>query len=186
MYIIIKIVVSDNKGELAVRNQNTRQLASGGLMAALVVIGTMVIQIPTPTRGYIHIGDSMVYLCGIFLGPWVGGLAAAIGSLLADVFSGYGIYAPATFLIKGIDALAVGYCYKMIAFKDSTVIKKNIAFIVAFLIGGTIMVLGYLAYETLLYGFPIAVLGIVGNITQAVGGGVLALPLVLVLERVKI
>ncbi|PKM90587.1 MAG: ECF transporter S component [Firmicutes bacterium HGW-Firmicutes-12] len=186
MYIIIKINASSNKGELSLAKYNTKQLASGGLMAALVIIGTMIVQVPTPTKGYIHIGDSMVYLCGILLGPWAGGMAAAVGSGFADMFSGYGIYAPATFFIKGIDALAVGYCYKMIVFKDSTVIKKSIAFIVAFLIGGTIMVLGYLAYETFLYGFPIAVLGIVGNITQAVGGGVLALPLVLVLERVKI
>jgi uncharacterized membrane protein len=72
----------------------TKQLAIAGLMAALTMIGTMIIQIPTPTKGYLHLGDSLVYLSGILLGPLVGALAAGIGSTLADVFSGHGIYAP--------------------------------------------------------------------------------------------
>jgi len=162
---------------------NTKQLAGGGLMAALVIVGTMLIQIPTPTKGYIHIGDSMVYLCGLLLGPWAGGLAAATGSLLADVFSGYGIYAPATFVIKGLDALIVAYIYKFIISGKNTIFMKSFAFIAAVLAGGIIMVSGYLAYETFLYGFAVAVLSIPANITQALGGAILALPLFLILNR---
>lgn len=162
---------------------NTKQLAGGGLMAALVIVGTMLIQIPTPTKGYIHIGDSMVYLCGLLLGPWAGGLAAAIGSLLADVFSGYGIYAPATFVIKGVDAFIVALLYEFIVSGKNTVYMKSLAFIAAVLVGGFVMVSGYLAYETFLYGFAVAILSIPANITQALGGAVLALPLFLILNR---
>lgn len=163
---------------------NTKQLAGGGLMAALVIVGTMLIQIPTPTKGYIHIGDSMVYLCGLLLGPFAGGLAAAAGSLLADVFSGYGIYAPATFIIKGLDALIVAYVYKTLVSDNKAILLKKVpGFIAAVFAGGTIMVLGYLAYETFLYGFAVALLGVPANITQALGGAVIALPLFLVLVR---
>lgn len=163
---------------------NTKQLAGGGLMAALVIVGTMLIQIPTPTKGYIHIGDSMVYLCGLLLGPFAGGLAAAAGSLLADLFSGYGIYAPTTFIIKGLDALIVAFVYKaLVSDNRANLVKKVPGFIAAVFAGGTIMVLGYLAYETFLYGFAVALLGIPANITQALGGAVIALPLFLVLVR---
>lgn len=162
---------------------STKQLAGGGLMAALVIVGTILIQIPTPTKGYIHIGDSMVYLCGLLLGPWAGGLAAAIGSLLADVFSGYGIYAPATFVIKGADAFSVAILYKFIVSGKNTVYMRSLAFIAAVFAGGFIMVSGYLAYETFLYGFAVAVLSIPANITQALGGAILALPLFLILGR---
>jgi len=98
----------------------TKQLAVSGLMAALVMVGTMLVQVPTPTKGYIHIGDSMVYLCGIILGPFTGGLAAGVGSLLADVSTGYGIYAPATFVIKALDAAAVGCFYNLLTAGSST------------------------------------------------------------------
>ena len=58
---------------------NIKQLTISGLMAALVLVGTMLIQVPTPTKGYIHIGDSMVYLSGVLLGPIAGSIAAALG-----------------------------------------------------------------------------------------------------------
>lgn len=164
----------------------TKQLALSGLMAALVMVGTMLIQVPTPTKGYIHIGDSMVYLSGILLGPAAGGLAAALGSLLADVASGYGIYAPATFVIKGLDALIVGYCYHLVARDSGALTRKTLGYVLGVALGGAIMVGGYLAYETLLYGFATAVLGIVGNITQAVGGGILAFPVLAALEKMNV
>lgn len=163
-----------------------KRLTGAGIMTALVVVGTMLIQVPTLTKGYIHIGDSMVYLSGIMLGPLAGSLAAALGSLLADVLSGYGIYAPATFVIKGLDALVVGYIYHRLITEHDPVVKKIISFSVAVILGGSIMVTGYLAYETFLYGFATAVLGVAANITQAVGGGVLAAPLLLALNKLRL
>ncbi|MCR4442681.1 MAG: ECF transporter S component [Peptococcaceae bacterium] len=164
---------------------DSKQLAGAGLMAALVMVGTMLVQVPTPTKGYIHVGDSMVYLSGILLGPAAGALASAVGSLLADVFSGYGIYAPATFFIKGLDALAAGLCYRLLVSSESLCSRKLLAFGAAVLAGGAVMVSGYLAYETFLYGFGTAVLGVPANITQAAGGGILAAPLLLALDRMK-
>lgn len=163
----------------------TKQLAISGLMAALIMIGTMIIQIPTPTKGYLHLGDSFVYLSGILLGPISGALAAGIGSTLADVFSGYGIYAPATLIIKSLDALVAGSCYNALTPKTNSLSKKTASFILAIVLGGSIMVSGYLAYETFLYGFPTALLGVPLNITQAAGGGILALPLMLTLKKLN-
>ncbi|QEK12381.1 ECF transporter S component [Crassaminicella thermophila] len=165
---------------------NVKQLTISGLMAALVLVGTMLIQVPTPTKGYIHIGDSMVYLSGVLLGPVAGSLAAAMGSMLADVFSGYGIYAPATFVIKGLDAFIVAYIYNRLVKSDTSSVKKIVFFACSVLAGGGVMVVGYLAYESVLYGFNTAILGVLGNITQAVGGAILAAPLVIALEKINL
>lgn len=161
----------------------TKQLAAAGFMAALVMVGTLIIQVPTPAKGYIHIGDSLVYLSGILLGPVMGSLAAAIGSALADLTSGYAIYAPATFLIKGIDALVTGYCYYALTQKNTSLLINAIASVIGMVLGGSIMVVGYLGYETILYGFATAVLSMAANTIQAAGGGLLALPLILTLKK---
>ena len=68
--------------------KSTKKLVIGALMAALTCIATMIIKIPTPTLGYIHLGDGLVLLCGIVLGPLGGALSAGIGSMFADIFSG--------------------------------------------------------------------------------------------------
>ncbi len=52
----------------------------------------------------------MVYASALLLGPTLGALAGGIGSSLSDVLSGFATtYAPGTLIIKGIEALIVGY-----------------------------------------------------------------------------
>ena len=63
--------------------KNIRKLVLAALLAALTAVATMIIRIPTPTQGYIHLGDGMVLICGILLGPGLGALAAGIGSMMA-------------------------------------------------------------------------------------------------------
>lgn len=155
-------------------------------MTALVVVGTMAVRIPTPTKGYIHIGDSVVYFCGIVLGPLYGAVAAGLGSFLADVLAGYVVYAPATFIIKFFDAMITGLIYLHITKNNPVGLIKPVAFSLAVFFGGLVMVSGYLAFESILYGFPTAVLGVVPNIIQAVGGGILLAPILFILERHKI
>ena len=65
--------------------KNIRKLVLAALLAALTAVATMIIRIPTPTQGYIHLGDGMVLICGILLGPGLGALAAGIGSMMADL-----------------------------------------------------------------------------------------------------
>ena len=69
--------------------KKTKKMILTALMAAFTCIATMIIKIPTPTLGYIHLGDGLVLLCGFMLGPAPGALAAGTGSMFADIFSGY-------------------------------------------------------------------------------------------------
>lgn len=72
-------------------------------MVALIFVLTFAIKVPVPfTRGYIHLGDSMIFIAAILFGWRVGALAGGLGSALADVVGGYAFWAIPTFIIKGI------------------------------------------------------------------------------------
>lgn len=160
----------------------TEKVVLIGLLAALVAIGTLLIQIPIP-KGYIHVGDSLVYISGILLGPLYGAFAAGIGSMIADVLSGYTIYAPATLVIKALDAYLVGWIFRAFYKNGLQFAKMTGGYVVAFLAGGTIMISGYLIYEIVLYGMAQAVAGVPYNFTQAIGGGIVGYPLLIALKK---
>ena len=94
------------------KNKNLIKLVFTGLMAALVCVSTAVLVIPLPTGGFANLGDCFVIIAGYMLGPVYGALAAGIGAGLSDLFLGYGIYAPATFVIKAIMAIVVFFITK--------------------------------------------------------------------------
>jgi uncharacterized membrane protein len=167
-------------------NKNIKKWILASLFAAMVTVGTLVIQVPTPTKGYIHIGDTLVYLSGILLGNVFGFLAAALGSFLADFISGYLIYAVPTFMIKGLDALAVGLIYRTLSKNTDKMSIKIVHFAVAISVGTIIMVGGYYIFESALYGYKAALLGVLPNIVQGIGGGALALPILMALEKTGI
>ena len=71
-------------------DKKVQKLVVSALMAALTYVATMVVRIPSPMNGYVNLGDCFVLLSGWLLGPWYGGAAAGIGSMLTDLLSGYG------------------------------------------------------------------------------------------------
>ena len=90
-------------------NKDIKKYVLTGLMTALIFAFTFVFHIPVPyTSGYIHLGDSMIYISVIVLGPFFGAFASGVGSMLADLLSGYAQYALPTLIIKSIMALIMG------------------------------------------------------------------------------
>lgn len=91
-------------------NKNTRQLVLAAIFAAMIFAATFWVKIPMPaTQGYVHIGDGIVFLSGIALGPVYAAAASGIGGLLSDVIGGYALWSPWTFVIKALAALCVYY-----------------------------------------------------------------------------
>ncbi len=92
----------------------TKKYVLTGLMTALVFILTFgPIKIPVPyTTGYIHLGDSMIYLSVLLLGPFLGAFASGVGSMLADLAGGYIHFALPTLVIKALMALIMGFILK--------------------------------------------------------------------------
>ena len=80
---------------------------------------TLVIQVPSPMNGYVNLGDCGVLLSAWILGPWYGGAAAGIGSMLADIFSGYAHYAPGTLAIKLSMAVLAGLAHQKLPHKPT-------------------------------------------------------------------
>ena len=135
--------------ETAKTFQRTRMVVMAAAFAALACVATMVVKVPSPTGGYMNLGDTVVLLGGYLLGPAWGALAGSIGPALADVLLGSPIYAPATLVIKaGMAALAA--CGIM---------------------GELPMVVGYWLYDALLLGSAAgAAAGIPSNLVQAAFG----------------
>ncbi|NLL68312.1 MAG: ECF transporter S component [Clostridiaceae bacterium] len=90
-------------------SKNNRKFILTGLMTAFVFVLTYIFHIPVPyTSGYIHLGDSMIYISVMVLGPFFGALASGVGSMLADLFAGYAQFALPTLIIKSLMALIMG------------------------------------------------------------------------------
>jgi len=141
------------------------------MLAALACVATMVIKIPSPLSGYLNLGDCIVLLSGWLMPPLYGFMAAAAGSALADVLSGFIIYAPATFLIKGSMALTACYGHKLLSKKTSGPVSHVISGIAAELF----MILGYFIFEGILYGFAASAVNISMNAVQGAAGLVLGI-----------
>ena len=155
----------------------TKKLVISALMAALICVATWLIKLPMP-MGYIHVGDAPVILAAFLLSPGYGFLAAGLGSCLADLFAGYAVYAPVTFVIKGCMILAVHGILQL----WKTPKKPLTAQITAGVLAETLMVLGYYIFEGFLYGFGVALSAIPFNAVQGVAGLALGLLLVRVLK----
>lgn len=144
-----------------------------GIMTALATIMTIVIQIPYPgTSGYFNFGDTMVMLGGLLLGPVGGFVAGGFGSALADVATGYTFYAPITFIVKGLEGMAVGY----LGSKARDNVKVNGRDILAVIVGSIIMLTGYFIAQVLLFDIVVAIGELVTiNLAQVAIGAVVTL-----------
>lgn len=162
----------------------SKQLALTAMFAALCFIGTIVIVIPMPF-GFFNLGDVFVLLAGWCLGPLYGGVAAAVGSSLADIVAGFPLYAPATFFIKGLDAIVAYLVWlllkKVIRNDKLDVLPRAISA----LAGECVMAIGYFSYECLLYGVSGALAAVLGNVMQGLFGAVLGVALILCLVSIK-
>ena len=93
------------KNQKAKFGVNTRLIALSAVFAAMTFAMTAFVHIPT-AKGYIHIGDAVIFIAASLLPKPYAMASAAIGASLSDALSGYWIWIPATFVIKALTALA--------------------------------------------------------------------------------
>ena len=154
-----------------------KKLVVSALLASFVCVATMIIQIPNGIGGYFNLGDCIVLLCGWLLGPVYGALAAGIGSMLADVFSAYVVYAPATFVIKALMAVVAHFTLK----------KGTVRVIISGLLAEIVMLLGYFIFEgAFLYNFGTAAAALVANSLQGIAGVISAVLLKEFIDRKRL
>ena len=146
-------------------NEKLVNTVYAGLFAALTALLTAVLHIPVG-NGYVHCGDAVIYLAAAMLPlPYAAG-AAAVGGALADVLSGYAVYALPTFIIKAMLAAVFS------AVGGTQMLEKRR--ILAMILCGLVSVTGYWLTAVILYGGWAAqfIETVPGNCMQAIASGI--------------
>lgn len=170
------------------KSKHLLQFVVAALFAALCCVATLVMQIPTPTGGFVNLGDTIILLSAFVLSPVYALLSAGVGSLLADILAGYAQYAPATFVIKALMALSACLVFSATAKISST--KKWVSPLFTILAGicaETIMIGGYFLFESFILSYGLgAVASVLPNAIQGVAGMVGGTLLCEIISRTKI
>ena len=158
---------------------NTHEVTKLSILIALTVIMTMVVSIPiVGGNGYVNLGDMVIFLAALMLGKKSAFLVGGLGSFLADLLLGFGIYAPASFVIKGLEGFIAGY-----------LIEKKLSGrypILATIVAGLWMAFGYYIFEIFLYGSKGALASVPANLAQGVLGALASIILYTALKRTKL
>ncbi len=140
----------------------TKYLTLTSLLAACITVMTAYIcHIPVGTNGgYIHLGDTFIYIAAVLLPRPYALAAAAIGGGLADLMTAPA-WAPATIIIKML--LTLGFTSKSAKIIS---IRNIIATVLAY----PITCLGYAFAEMVLFGSEAAFwVSVSGNLVQVTG-----------------
>lgn len=159
--------------------QRVLMLVLTALFAAFACAATMVLVVPSPTGGYMNLGDAVVLTGAFLLGPVYGAIAGGVGPALADLLAGYASYVPATLVIKAVMGLLAGVLYRAIGKK-----WNGVGLLVCAVVGEVPMVIGYWLYDGfLMKSLTGAAVGIPSNLTQAAFGIAVSVALTAALRR---
>lgn len=178
------------------RNLSTKVLVLTALMISLVFLAGSVIKVPSLGGGFIHIGDSMVFVSVVVLGKRRGAIASALGMFLVDIAGGYYMWTPFTFIIKGVMAYITGVFIEKVDKENKGIKEFKFKYVIAFILGGVFMIIGYFLAGTVLAAFLTEKVGVIqglayaakdifGNIIQVLTGSIIAIPLVGIIISAK-
>ena len=139
-------------------SSTAKTLTLTGIFTALIFVFTAFVHIPSFT-GYVHIGDSFLFLAASVLPHSCALYAGAAGAALADCLTGFAAWAPGSLIIKGVTVL-------FFTREESTFLcRRNL---LALIPAAVLCIVGYYLYEAFLFGnFAAPVYGMIGNLGQA-------------------
>ena len=154
-----------------------RRLCQCAIFAAVIYVFTAYLHLPS-FNGYTHIGDGFLYLAASLLPTGYAAAAGAVGAGLADLLSGYSIWAPATLVIKALTA-----CF-FTSRAPSFLCRRNLW---ALLPAAALCGAGYYLYECAITGnFAAPAAGIPGYLIQSALSSLVYLALGRALDRAGI
>lgn len=173
--VINKDTIEHKKaGDVKVKN-----LTTAGIMAALITIMTAYIcHIPVGVNGgYVHFGDSLIYLAAVLLPRPYALAAAAIGGGLADLLTAP-MWAPATIVIKML--ITIPFTNKS---KKIVTPRNVIATVLAYFISGVGYFLAeYVIFET----WSVFLVSMSQSFIQSTGSAVFFIIFGLALDRAHV
>lgn len=144
-------------------SKRTKKLVTAAMFASMILVATSFARIPIGINsGYIHLGDSLIFLAATMLPLPYAMCAAAVGGSLADILAGAAVWAPATFIIKALNVIP----FYFIGAKSEKLTGKHMVIAPT---SGLITIFGYFLAESLMYSPQSAVVSMPFNIVQAVG-----------------
>ncbi len=150
--------------------KNLLKITYTAIFTTLILLATSVIKFSTGLgEGYIHFGDSFIYLTACVLPFPYCLIAGALGGGLADILSGYAIWSIPTMLIKMMNAIPFALICKKL--KANKILSKQT--ILMTIVSGIITIIGYFVTECVLYSVASATLSLLGNTIQAVASGII-------------
>jgi len=152
-----------------------RILAVTAVMTAIVFALTQIKLLPTPDGGYVHLGDAGIFFSAFAFGPWIGAAIGGLGTALADITSGYAQWAIFSFLIHGAQGYAVGWLSKRFPGIGGLVLGA--------IVGGIIVVAGYLPAGMILASPAQALASLPWNVVQVTVGGIVGIPLFIAVRQ---
>ena len=166
------------------QNTKIRYLAITAVFAALITIMTAyVFHIPVPIAGgYIHLGDSIIYLVACLLPLPYCLIAGALGGALADIVSGFAIWSIPTMIIKMLNVLPFALICKR--YKSNKILSKQTTLMT--IVSGIVTILGYFIAECILYSVASATLSLIGNTIQAVASGIIFIVIAKSLDKINL
>ncbi|MGN0288223.1 MAG: TIGR04002 family protein [Lachnospiraceae bacterium] len=156
-----------------------RYMTTAGIMAALITLMTAYIcHVPVGANGgYVHFGDSLIYLAAVLLPRPYALAAAAIGGGLADLLTAP-MWAPATIIIKML--ITIPFINK----SRKIITPRNIiATIIAYFISG----IGYFIAEYILFGsWAVFLVSMSQSLVQSGGSAIFFVIFGLALDKVQV
>ncbi len=147
-------------------------VALSAMVGAAVTVATMVISIPVGI-GYLNFGEVLIYTAAFLFGGTVAGLSGGVGAAAADVILGFPMYAPITFVAKGVEGFVVGRL-------AGTSLQSKALAVAA---GAPVMIVAYVLARAVFEGIPAAIFQELPiDILQALVGFAIAVPLSAALE----
>lgn len=101
----------ESSRSISTSSEKTKDLIITSLLISLVFVATFFINIRLPIAangGLVHLGSAMLFIIAILFGPKKGALAGAFGMALFDILSGWTLWAPFTFITRGLQGYIVG------------------------------------------------------------------------------
>lgn len=148
-------------------------IAVVSLFSALSAALIFLIRVPSPTGGYTHIGDSIIYIAAVLFGPYVGLSVGIIGPVVADFVAGYPRWY-VTVVAHGVQGFVSGLS------KDKSFTLK----VLLMFIGGVLMSMAYFFVNVYIKGFAPAVASLIRDIFgQTLVSVIVATPVVKALEN---
>ncbi|MDD3766299.1 MAG: ECF transporter S component [Eubacteriales bacterium] len=118
-----------------------KKIALMGVLCGLTFVFTSFIKIPISAAGYVHLGNVVIVVSALMLGPLPAAIIGAAGSALADL-----LVAPVWTLYTVVIKFALGY---LVSVADK---KSKAAGILLYVAAGVIFVGGYYLAECIIFG----------------------------------